>query len=168
MRCSPSSAVVGCPISMVRLRASQGFTMLEMMVVVFVLTILAAIAIPSFRELIANNRVSSAASELQALLLYARAEAVYRHMPVTVQMLEQGKAWEVHSKAHLLRTAQISDAVVAAPTGHNTLDFTARGKATPAPYAVRVSAAAATRQQCVRVTAAGVVRLMRQQPGDVC
>lgn len=51
-----------------------------MMVVVALVAILAALAAPSFIVQIANQRVSSAALELQSLLQLARSEAVYKRV----------------------------------------------------------------------------------------
>lgn len=48
----------------VRQRTASGFTLVELMVTVAVAAIFAAIATPSFRELIAKQRMRSASSAL--------------------------------------------------------------------------------------------------------
>ena len=64
--------------------ASQGFTLVELMVTVAVMVILAAIAMPSMTALINNVRVSGQTEELVASLQLARAEAIRRNARVTV------------------------------------------------------------------------------------
>jgi len=64
--------------------AARGFTMIELMVTLTVLAILLALAMPAFRDLILNNRLSTASSELQTALAQARSEAVTRRKFITV------------------------------------------------------------------------------------
>ena len=65
-------------------RAQSGFTLVELMVVIAVLAILATIAIPGFQGIVAQNRATSAANELQATLQFARSTAIAQSLPVTV------------------------------------------------------------------------------------
>lgn len=62
----------------------KGFTLLELMVTLFIAAILMAIAIPSFETLINNSRMNSAYSSLVTELNYARSEAVQRNTSVTI------------------------------------------------------------------------------------
>ncbi|MGH8481409.1 MAG: GspH/FimT family pseudopilin [Nevskiaceae bacterium] len=65
-------------------RGSAGFTMLELMTVITVLAILAAIALPGFGYLAANTKVKGASTELYLALIRARAESVKRNRGVAV------------------------------------------------------------------------------------
>src|SRR5436190_16210070 len=62
----------------------KGFTLLELMITVVVAAILLAWGVPSFREFQRNSAMTSAANDLITGLLAARAEAVKRHVPVTL------------------------------------------------------------------------------------
>lgn len=54
----------------------QGFTLIELMVVLAILTILLMVAVPSFNDSLARRRLEGVANELSADLQYARTQAV--------------------------------------------------------------------------------------------
>jgi type IV fimbrial biogenesis protein FimT len=56
----------------------RGFTMVELMVSIAIAAILAGLAVPSFRDLIASNRLKSHTSAFHTSLLLARSEAIKR------------------------------------------------------------------------------------------
>ncbi|WP_084690550.1 GspH/FimT family pseudopilin [Comamonas granuli] len=61
-----------------------GFTAIELMVVVSIVAILAALAAPSFQPLIERWRVREAAENLTSTLYYARSEAIKRGGGITI------------------------------------------------------------------------------------
>jgi type IV fimbrial biogenesis protein FimT len=63
---------------------ARGFTLLELMATVSILGVLLAIGVPSFNEIIRNNRTAAQANELVTALNIARSEASKRGVPVTV------------------------------------------------------------------------------------
>lgn len=78
----------------------KGFTLIELMVTVAVLVIVLSIAIPSFSNMLLNNRISTTAYEVQAAMQLARSEAVQRKRVVTLcranaafTKCEDGKDW---------------------------------------------------------------------------
>lgn len=64
--------------------SSSGFSLLELMVTLTVSAILLLIAVPSFRDAIHRNQVTSASNALLAALAYARTEAVNRSQLVSM------------------------------------------------------------------------------------
>ena len=64
--------------------AMPGFTLVEMMVVVLIVAILAALAVPSFQNFISDQRQRSAASDLAGDLAEARLEAMKQKRKVIV------------------------------------------------------------------------------------
>lgn len=65
-------------------KSQAGFTLVELMVVVVIMAIMAAIAYPSMSEWIANRRVANRAEQVANLMRFARAEAMRRNVPITV------------------------------------------------------------------------------------
>ena len=57
----------------------QGFTIIELMITVALIAVIAGIGIPSFRDVIAKNRVVSSINEFHQGLRLARSEAVKRN-----------------------------------------------------------------------------------------
>lgn len=63
---------------------NAGFTLLETMIVVAIIGILAAIAVPSFQDMIERNRLKQAVESLKSDLQFARTEAVKQSMDIIV------------------------------------------------------------------------------------
>lgn len=63
---------------------SKGMTLIELMVAITIVAILAAIAIPSFRRLTAENRTIAATNDLVTALNVARSEALRRSQNTVV------------------------------------------------------------------------------------
>lgn len=76
----------GIPPTQAR-RHVAGFTAIELMVVISIVAILAALAGPSFTPLIENWRVRESAEQLQSTLHYARSEAIKRGGRVVIQKI---------------------------------------------------------------------------------
>lgn len=64
--------------------AMRGVTLIELLVTLSILVITVTVAVPSFMDFIARNRVRGVTSELMAALNLARSEAVRRGRPVSV------------------------------------------------------------------------------------
>lgn len=82
-------------------RRSSGITLIEMMIVVVILGVLAAIVAPNLLEAVARNRLDSSANEFTTALDLARSESIRRGANVVVRRAagsatrEWTKGWEV-------------------------------------------------------------------------
>lgn len=80
----------------------RGFTLIELMIVITLVGVMLALAVPNFRDFIRRNRLSAQSNEFIAAVQYARAEAIRRNRNVSVRATdasdnanEWGKGWQV-------------------------------------------------------------------------
>ena len=69
-----------------------GFTLIELMVTLTVAVILMTIAVPSFRDALIRNRLTTYTNDLVGAINYARAEAIKRGQSVTLCKSTTGSA----------------------------------------------------------------------------
>ncbi|MBB3047506.1 type IV fimbrial biogenesis protein FimT [Litorivivens lipolytica] len=86
-------------------RKQGGYTLLEILITLAVVAIVASLAVPSFQNMIATQRVRSAANDLVATLNFARSEAVKRNATVTITPAAGGwtDGWTTASGGTTLR-----------------------------------------------------------------
>ena len=65
-------------------KAQSGFTLLELMLVVTIVGLLLAFAVPAMGNFFRNARITGAANDVMAALHFARSEAIKRRVPVTL------------------------------------------------------------------------------------
>jgi len=75
--------------------AAAGFTLVELVTVIGIASILLAVAVPSFRQLIAAQRVRTASSALTETLWLARSEATKRNTDVAFTFVDAAGGWTV-------------------------------------------------------------------------
>jgi len=71
-------------------RRAQGFTLIELMIVIFILVILTGLTVPLFTQFTRNQRIKATTSELTYALTLARGEALKRNLDVLVEPDEDG------------------------------------------------------------------------------
>lgn len=80
-----------------KIQGYRGFTLIELLITISIAAILLAVAAPSFRDLIAGQRIKTASYDVLSVLTYARSEAIKRNGPVIVAPLTSGwqNGWKV-------------------------------------------------------------------------
>ena len=99
---------------------SNGFSLLELIVIIGILGITIAFAVPNLTTMIANNRITAGASDFVAALQFAKGEAVSRVNPVTICKATGGacvtsgdwrQGWMVFSDANGNAAADAGDTI---------------------------------------------------------
>ena len=63
---------------------ANGFTLLELMTAIAVMAVLLSVGVPSFIQIVRNNRITAQTNEMVAALNIARSESIKRGIPVSV------------------------------------------------------------------------------------
>jgi type IV fimbrial biogenesis protein FimT len=63
---------------------SAGFTLIEMLIVIAITAILAAVALPGMERMIASQRITNRTDQMFAMFQFARAEAIRTNKPVLI------------------------------------------------------------------------------------
>lgn len=82
------------------MRTAKGFTIFELLVVVVIASVVAAVAVPSLRETMVNSRVSSAASDIDSLLAFAKSEAASPRVRGNIVITTTANAWQVRQSTN--------------------------------------------------------------------
>lgn len=147
----------------------SGFTLPELLIVLAVAGILAAIAMPSFRSLTQSQQVKNASFELFSHLSLARSEAIKRNGNVTltpVDTADWGKGWTIASTTGTIETIRSQAAlkgVSITATGTPAAVIYARtGRATAtASFQIDVSGTATANVRCIQLDLSGMPRAIK-------
>jgi len=93
------------------MRKDSGFTLMEIMVVIGIVGILSAIAIPSYFQWLPRHQVGNAARTVMSTLEFARINAVKTNADVTVNFDWANERLTVDSGGTTLRTRQMPNDV---------------------------------------------------------
>lgn len=154
-------ASVPAPSRADRRRTSQlGVTMVEVVIVVAIMGVLAAMAVPSFLEFTRNQRIRAAASDLHISLMRARSEAIKRNANVSIRPTSTsnwGLGWSIPdpegSTTALDNWSSYAGVSATGPTLVTYLSSGRIGGATPPSF--EVSATGSSVKRCVSVDLSG-------------
>lgn len=129
-------------------RRPHGFTLVEMVVTVSVLTVLTLVAVPSMGRFLQRQQIDGLASEWMASLALARSEATRQGVPVLVRPVSEGEegnpfqtGWSLYADRNTSGTVDSADVLIrtraALPgrlrlDGESGLTFSGQGYLSPA------------------------------------
>ena len=124
------------------MRPQAGFTMVEMMMVVLIIAILSAFAVPAMKSMIRTQQVKTISFDIFASLTLARSEAIKRNVNVTMTPLGGGwtTGWTVtDANGNVLRNQEYSSSNASVTvTGPANVVYNSAGRLTagvvPAPF----------------------------------
>lgn len=141
-------------------RQTSGFTLTELLVVLTIMGVLLAIAVPSFRTVIENQRIRAASSDLYASLAFARSEAIKRNVNVTLAPIagDWTNGWRVPhptlANTFLEEHAAVEKFSVSGPT--SGVVFTSSGRVSAgADVTFTLSGIHAANRRCVYLSLSG-------------
>ena len=146
-----------------------GFTLVELLTVVVILAIIAAIAMPGLEQALVNQRLRAAGTDLMSSLMLARSEAIKRRGVVEVAPLS-GSDWRTGWRVFNVNTGQQIDkkdalgrrvTVALAPA---VIDYDRYGRmsvagVTRVQFADSDPTNAAERSRCVTIDPGGLPRI---------
>ncbi|TMG87507.1 MAG: prepilin-type N-terminal cleavage/methylation domain-containing protein [Betaproteobacteria bacterium] len=149
--------------------ALAGFTLVELLTVIVVLAVIAAIAMPSLEQALVNQRLRAAGTDLMSSLMLARSEAIKRRSVVEVAPLS-GNDWRTGWRVINVKTGKQIDkkdalgrrvTVALAPA---VIDYDRYGRmsvagVTRVQFADSDPGNAAERSRCVTIDPGGLPRI---------
>lgn len=140
----------------------QGFTLIEVLMVIVIIGVFMALAAPSFRTYTASQRVKTASFDLYASLVFARSEAIKRRQTVTVAANggDWAAGWAV-TVAGITDPLRTQDALTGVTTtsGATSVVYRLDGRLTSAAVGVLIApqtADASISNRCVRIDLTGL------------
>lgn len=85
-------------------KKNAGFTLLEMLITVAVLSVLLALAVPYARNFLEIQRLKNAVETIAGDLQYARSESIKRNLAVSVTFTTTGATWSYTAAPSLWTT----------------------------------------------------------------
>ncbi|TWH64050.1 type IV fimbrial biogenesis protein FimU [Azomonas agilis] len=118
-------------------RTQHGFTLIELMIILVLLGIFLAIAVPSFSQFISSNKALATRNELLSLLQFARAQAATERTSIRVCSTDTGtnSKWQVQRKnceGEMIRSLALAAGISAnTKDGPTEISFHYNGTAEP-------------------------------------
>lgn len=144
-----------------RMNKVTGFSLVELMVVVVLVTIMATAAVTGLMELVHSVRVKSASQGLFSTLLLARSEAAKRNLDVTVTPVDEddwGAGWDVGAGGELIYRQQALKGV-AITLGPAAVTYNHHGRlpdgTAPPHFQIQVPGDASGPSRCLEIDLSG-------------
>ena len=142
----------------------RGFTIIELMVVITILGIFAALAAPSMADLVASTAIKGAATDLYSSLIVARSEAIKRRANATVAPVGTSwtSGWTVTVSGNTFQKVDaLKPRVAVSPTTVTPIVFGMNGRVSSGAQTIKFSDNVRTTvpNRCVLVGTSGLPRV---------
>lgn len=155
MKQAKASKIAGRP----RNRAA-GFTLIELLITITIVGILAAVALPSFRPFVAQQRIKTASFDLMSMLTLARSEAIKRNANVTLSGIGSGNLVIAAGGVTLQQREPFAGLTLTCKTGGATVAcadvvYLGSGRLQSAPPSMEISGAESNQVRCISIDLSG-------------
>ncbi|MFT5425506.1 MAG: type IV fimbrial biogenesis protein FimT [Gammaproteobacteria bacterium] len=113
-----------------KLKTQTGFTLIEIMIVIVIIGIVSAIALPNFQQAYQTQQIKTTVSDALMSMLLARSEAIKRNASVEIYGIANGWEVRVKSDATVLQTRNDLPATMAVECN---IDTDTAAEACPSP-----------------------------------
>ena len=144
-----------------RAALARGFTLVELMTVVSIVSVLLGVCAPSFSEFLANQQAKGLTYDLMSDLILARNEALKRNASVSLARGSGGWQYGWTTSASSGETLSQRNAVsqtVTVSGAPATITFDVNGRVSAPTTAVRITVSAGSSSRCVQLDPSGRAR----------
>jgi len=154
----------------------QGFTIIELMVVVAIAAIMVTLAVPSMRDMVVATQVRTAASDLYQSVILARSEAIKRasNVDIVPNSGDWALGWSVMSGATVLEARDATTNVSVTPNTSGNITYRLDGRLSSNVRNLTLFTTASTSAiaaRCVVIDASGKATIRTdtdQNPANGC